>query len=258
MSSTSPRRSLRSVRLATTVATLAAASVALTGCGDPTDDGSGSSVASNSGSSSTSPTTPRGDGGEGAIPPRSSTVDPARPTPTSRPGSGELAERNANPRVASFAGISAPKPPTWSWQPPNGMRAGTWTIPGQSGGNFATLASFVGIMGGVDANINRWIGQFRPQDGGGPLAPERWTIEVDGIGTVHMVAVEGRFGGMTGNFADGQALLGAVVDPSPVGPVQLKLTGPAEVIENARADFEAFVTGMRLDAEFETPAGGEG
>lgn len=230
-------------------ASLATAIVLISGCGDPTDDGSGYSATT----PATTPAAPapaaidaRSGGGTAAAP-GAAPAAPNLPAP-----SGEGRSTDEHPRVASFAGLRAPKPTTWKWQSPRPMRAGNWTIPGRSGGDFAELTAFVGIGGGAEANLTRWVGQFRSPEMR-VVEPERWELEVPGLGsTAAMIQIVGEYAGMTGTYRPGQALLGAVMD-SPVGPVQLKLTGPEEVVLGVREQFEAMVAGLATRENFPLP-----
>ncbi|MHC4809739.1 MAG: hypothetical protein ACYTEV_05170 [Planctomycetota bacterium] len=228
---------------------LATAITLIAGCGDPTDDGSGYSAPEpETAAPAPAPAAidARSGGGTTATP-GASPAAPDLPAP-----SGEGRSTDEHPRVASFAGLRGPKPATWQWQSPRPMRAGNWTIPGRNGGDFAELTAFVGIGGGVEANLTRWVGQFRSPEMR-MVEPERWELDVPGLGsTAAMIQIVGEFAGMTGTYRPGQALLGAVLE-SPVGPVQLKLTGPEEVVLGVREQFEAMVAGLAPRAEYPLP-----
>ncbi len=244
-----PPRPLR--RLAATSLT---AAILLAGCGDPTDDGSAPrtppSAAGTAADGPTSGPPPAAidarRGGTAAAP------GAAPATPDLPPPSGAGRSADEHPRVASFAGLRGPKPATWQWQSPRPMRAANWTIPGRSGGDFAELTAFVGIGGGVEANLTRWVGQFRSPEMR-TVEPERWELAVPGLGsTASMIRIVGEYAGMSGTYRPGQALLGAVLD-SPVGPVQLKLTGPEEVVLGVREQFEAMVAGLATRENYPLP-----
>ncbi len=246
---------LRAPRLA---AAAVCAALLAAGCSDPADDGSGAEA--RGGDAGTSPSA-------SPLPPIDATggrdAAPAAPPGGTAGGSpdlpapeGEGTSVDEHPRVATFAGIRAPKPATWQWQPPRPMRAGNWTIPGRSGGDFAELTAFLGIRGGIEMNLQRWVGQFRSPEMRA-VEPERWEVEVPGLdASATMVQIVGEFSGMSTVFKPGQALLGALLE-SPLGPIQLKLTGPEEVVLGAREDFETMVRGMAPAAEFPLPAPGE-
>ncbi|CAE7803685.1 lipB, partial [Symbiodinium necroappetens] len=87
-------------------------------------------------------------------------------------------------------GVSFEIPEGWTARmPSSSMRAAELVIPaGESGGEAGVLAVFAGIMGTVDQNINRWIGQVRD-----PESPAvRESREVGGL-TVHTVVVTGTY-----------------------------------------------------------------
>ncbi|MEQ1891559.1 MAG: hypothetical protein ABL998_03365 [Planctomycetota bacterium] len=99
--------------------------------------------------------------------------------------------------------------------------------------------------GGLEPNVNRWIGQF----GGEPLSGE----EIAALPTHAMlgrdatlVEVQGNFGGMDGAPRPGFALLGLILsDPS--GGIFLKFTAPAARVAAERTNFFALASSLRLD-----------
>jgi len=94
--------------------------------------------------------------------------------------------------------------------------------------------------GGVQANIERWIGQFEFPDG---ISPDSETVEVDGI-PVTLVDLRGAFRGM-GQAAQAEwRMLGAAFDGAP-RDFYVKLTGPEAAIGELRKDFRSFVTSAR-------------
>ena len=98
--------------------------------------------------------------------------------------------------------------------------------------------------GGVEANLERWQGQFQP--GPNDASPERTTVTVDGVEAT-IIELHGTF---TDGFRGGEpqaswAMLGAII---PTGPANffLKLTGPQATISDHRDEFRAMVTSARL------------
>ncbi len=102
-----------------------------------------------------------------------------------------------------------------------------------------TVFYFPGMGGTVDANIERWVGQFSQPDGS-PSADAAEIRRLDSHGlAVTLVDVSGNFGGGMGAPPQvGQRLLGAIVEAS-AGPVFFKLIGPSEVVGGAAEAFEA-------------------
>jgi hypothetical protein len=95
--------------------------------------------------------------------------------------------------------------------------------------------------GSVDANIERWRGQFRAPDGGLPHANvQKW--KVHGL-TATTIDVSGDYSGMGGPMAQQKTiehnyrLLGAVVE-GPEGNVFIKFAGPAKTVAANQQKFD--------------------
>ena len=147
----------------------------------------------------------------------------------------------ALPALADSAGgMSWTAPASWKADAPRQMRVATYLIaPAKGDGDSGECGVFYfgeGQGGGIDANIDRWVGQFE-----GAKAPVRKKEKLAGF-EVTTVEVEGTFassmGGPMGPKTPktGFKLLGAIVE-GPKGNVFFKLTGPAKTVEAARADF---------------------
>lgn len=166
------------------------------------------------------------------------------------------------PAVADNALPPAPSAPagalTWTappgWQavkPASSMRLAEFVVPGESGAASLTVFYFgAGGGGGVEPNIERWIGQFKKADGSRPEA-KRAIRTVNGL-TVHTVDVAGTYNAgaaMMGGAQDlsEQRVLGAIVETAQ-GPYFFKLLGPAPTIAEQEQAFEAFVQSMKPGA----------
>ena len=95
--------------------------------------------------------------------------------------------------------------------------------------------------GGVQANVERWFGQFQePREKVGAKS-EKATI---GKRKVTFVRAEGTYmSGMPGGARTpqpGTALLGAIVE-SAEGNVFIKMTGPAALVKSAEDDFKKMI-----------------
>lgn len=106
--------------------------------------------------------------------------------------------------------------------------------------------------GGTEANIARWIGQFRSPEGGA-LQGENKKVEkksVDGL-EVHLVDLRGDFQDRPGPFAPravnrpNYRMLGAIVPTEGSGTWFLKLYGPAETMKAAEKGFRKMIEGLR-------------
>ena len=148
---------------------------------------------------------------------------------------------------ASAAGLAWIWPAAWQPRPPSSpMRMAEATIPGDGGAGDLTVFFFgSGGGGGVDANIDRWIGQMEVTPGS---VPRRDGFESGGF-TVTWVDVEGTLlpsmmGSGPTTPQPGSRLLGAVVE-GPSGPWFFKATGPSATLDAAREDFLAMLRGVR-------------
>lgn len=131
------------------------------------------------------------------------------------------------------------------WTPPAGwrsegtapMRAATYKLspaPGDPEGAECVVYYFgVGQGGSVQANIERWNGQFAGADGK-PAAARIAKRTVHGL-PVTTIDMTGAYSGMGGPMAAARTLkadyrlLGAIIE-NPGGNVFLKFTGPAKTI----------------------------
>ena len=151
----------------------------------------------------------------------------------------------------SIGGLSVVMPEGWQEvAPSSSMRVAEYNLPGKEGE--ATLAVFYfgqGHGGSVQANIYRWIAQFKQPDGGDSRAKARqWRDEVAGM-PVSMVEVTGTYSvgmmsGGSGEALDNQRLLGAIVE-SAKGPYFFKLTGPDQLVLREQDRFSQYVKSMQ-------------
>ena len=108
---------------------------------------------------------------------------------------------------------------------------------------------FGGTGGSVQANIDRWIGQFKP-DPGASATPAPETTSVNGL-KLTTVAVEGTYiaevkPGSTERHNKPNFRMRAVVVETPKGPYFIKLTGPAATVRQASASFDQFLKTLKF------------
>lgn len=150
-------------------------------------------------------------------------------------------------------GIKWAPPKGWSLGPERSMRAATYMIPAAGGdpegGECAVFFFGPGQGGGVQANIDRWIGQFEQPDGRPSAELAKQNKEVINGMTVTTVDLTGTFAGggpmMGGSTAKktGYRMLGAIVE-GPQGAVFFKLTGPAKTVAASQDDFRALLKSL--------------
>ena len=180
----------------------------------------------------------------------------AAPAAKSTPGSSTIAVGHDSsglstspPGAVASQGSGTVKwtpPSRWEAKPASGMRAATYIIPPASGDSEGgECAVFENLGGSVQANADRWIGQFEKTDG----APNQKSETISGL-TVTTVDVSGTFKGggpMMGNTSgpkSGYRMLGAIVE-GPEGNVFFKLTGPAKTIAAAQDEFQAMLKSLK-------------
>lgn len=135
-------------------------------------------------------------------------------------------------------------------QPSSTMRLLQYRIPSAAGaGNAAFVAYYFGAGqgGSNEANIERWRSQFTTADGG-PVEPVIRTSMAGGL-PVTLVELRGSYARSVGmgqrvDAQPDQTLLAAIVE-TPKGNLFVQLHGPTATVAAARADFEAFLAGLR-------------
>jgi hypothetical protein len=148
------------------------------------------------------------------------------------------------PSVPAGKDVTWSAPAKWATMPnASAMRKATYKIPHTGDDKEDGEISVITASGGVDANIQRWAGQF------GGAKPKTEARTPNGL-KVTVVEMKGTYaGGMPGMGAGGGPkdhwmLLGAIVDQ---GDVQwfFKGTGPEKTMTAAKPDFDAFVASFK-------------
>lgn len=128
------------------------------------------------------------------------------------------------------------RPAEWSWErPSSSMRKAQLSVPGKDGTADVVFFYFgPGGAGGVQANVDRWIGQFQEVKGK--------KIDSRKIGGTPVTFVEASGTFLTGPpFGQkvpkaGYALRGAIIGAKG-GAIFIKMTGPKKTVEKAAPDF---------------------
>jgi len=157
------------------------------------------------------------------------------------PSHGQSASPTAG--AATAGGITWAVPGSWTTGQGSAMRVATYDVPGAKDAEAGQCAVFYfgrGQGGGVEANVQRWAGQFKEKP-----TPKQERRTVAGL-SVTLVDVEGTYtnpgGGMMQSQGEkaGYRLLGAIVE-APEGNVFFKLTGPAATVSAAEAAFDGLI-----------------
>ena len=167
------------------------------------------------------------------------------------PGHPPLAGGGAqNPHAGGMPSIGAEKPEasvTWvvpkRWlvvPHPSPMRLVTYRVPRATGDAEDAELSVTRAGGDVQANADRWIGQF---DAEGQKTGKKTSRKIAGLNVV-VVEVKGAYQGMSASAPQaGFMLLGAIVETA--GEAHFfKLTGPEKSVEAARTELESLLTSL--------------
>ena len=176
----------------------------------------------------------------------------AAPSPSAAPvgpisSRGEVVPGGGEGATGQAAGIDFDLPSSWqSEQPSSSMRMAQASIPGSGGpGDLVVFYFGPGGGGGVDANIQRWVGQMEVAPG---TQPAQESFDTNGY-RVTLIDVKGTL--LPSTMGTGPTspepssrLLGAVVE-GPGGPWFFKVTGPEATIAAERDNFLALLRSVR-------------
>lgn len=149
----------------------------------------------------------------------------------------------------------SPHPDWVKEKPSSSMRKAQYRWPGKNGAEDAEMAVFFfpGTGGSIEANLERWYGQFKQTDGTNTRDnAEEKKLTANGL-DVTVAYTTGIFlkstspmmmGGPVEEMS-GYAMLAAIVE-TPQGPWFFKATGPQETIDFWRDDFEKFSDSFKL------------
>ena len=164
-------------------------------------------------------------------------------------------EENTGSTVNNNKELTYTAPDGWvSEAPKSRMRLAQYRLPGQEGAGDAELAVFVfpGTGGSVNANLERWYGQFKQPDGAD--SGEKADVQkkkVNGL-DVTIVYVTGTYlqsaspmmmGGPVNEVPE-SAMLAAIVETGK-DPWFFKAVGPQKTIDYWRPSFDTFVQSFK-------------
>ncbi|MCW5963800.1 MAG: hypothetical protein KIT83_07170 [Bryobacterales bacterium] len=185
--------------------------------------------------------TPPPEGGADPVPVVAAPAQTTTPSPSA--GGGP---------ATSAGGLKWQTPPEWSVQPDRPMRAATYSVPAVSGdpesGEIAVFYFGPNEGGGVQANIDRWIGQMKQPDGGSSAAKAK-VEKVQGAVALTMLDVTGTYLASSGPMMQVSAekpnfrMIGAIAE-GPQGAVFFKFTGPVKTVEANSGKFLEVVKGI--------------
>src|ERR1700733_1248623 len=141
----------------------------------------------------------------------------------------------------SGAGVRWTMPTSWKAEAQRAMRLATYAV--APSGECGVYYFGPGQGGSVDANLDRWIGQFLQADGKSSKAAAKIAKRTIHGWQATTVDVSGAYTGMGGPTAPagpampGYRMLGAIVE-GPQGSIFFKFTGPAKTIDANQAAFD--------------------
>ncbi|MDA2931355.1 DUF2203 domain-containing protein [Acidobacteria bacterium AH-259-O06] len=174
--------------------------------------------------------------------------EPVQTEPSSSP-------TTASKPAVSDSGLEFEAPSEWIGEPPSSsMRLAQYRLPrveGDSEDAELVIYYFRGGGGSVQANVDRWIGQFSKADGS-PAKDVARVSEKDSHGLhLSIVDVSGTYHQSRGPMmAQTQAkpnyrMLAAVAEATG-GPWFFKLTGPQNTVDNWEDSFHSFLDTLRV------------
>ena len=177
---------------------------------------------------------------------------PAAPAPEPGPGSSSApAGSPATPAAPAAdlpggpSGLTWTVPDSWHAGGARAMRLATYVVGGSDPASTGECAVFYfgpGLGGGVDENVNRWLGQFDANANNSRRTFKVHDLPVTRVeiaGTFLAPGVDMRSQGKLASWK----LLGAIVE-GPKGAVFFKFTGPASVVDRATDDFDALIASI--------------
>ena len=145
-------------------------------------------------------------------------------------------------------------PSTWKSRPAaSAMRVAEFVVPKVGADREdaeVVVYFFAGGGGSVDANIQRWVGQFQQPDGGPAKASGHATFDVGKL-KVTTMSVSGTYvaelrpGAAERHNKPNFSMRAAVVE-TPKGPYFIKFTGPAATVKAASPAFDQFLKTLRF------------
>ncbi|MCU0226681.1 MAG: hypothetical protein MUF01_03510 [Bryobacterales bacterium] len=155
--------------------------------------------------------------------------------------------------MTEAGGLQWQAPDGWSAQPERPMRAATYSVPAEAGdpepGEIAVFYFGPNEGGGVQANIDRWIGQVRQPDGSDSTKKAK-VEKVQGAVALTMLDLTGTYLASSGPMMQvsaekpGFRMIGAIAE-GPQGAVFFKFTGPEKTVQANAAKYLEMVKSVR-------------
>lgn len=123
-------------------------------------------------------------------------------------------------------------------------------VPAAEGDEIDGRVTVMGAGGSVQANIDRWIGQFSQPDGGSSKEKTKTTKKTVAGKEVHIVDVTGTYADSPGPFAPAvqrpnYRMLAAIVTTKGDGNYFIKFYGPEKTVTNNAAAFNTMINSIK-------------
>ncbi|MFO0903016.1 MAG: hypothetical protein U0939_08460 [Pirellulales bacterium] len=148
--------------------------------------------------------------------------------------------------------LSLTAPESWvRKQPKTRIVEHEFAIPAAAGDMTEGRFTVMGAGGGVDANIQRWIGQFTQPDGSATKDKSKvQKLQINGM-EVHYVDISGDFKDQAGPFApavtrENYRMLGAIIVTEKAGMHFLKFYGPKATVTGQEEAFKKMLNSLKL------------
>ena len=156
--------------------------------------------------------------------------------------------------AAQTGSLQFTAPPAWKSRPAaSSMRIAEFVVPRVAADpedGEVIIYFFGGSGGSVEANIERWVGQFRTESGGPVPVPQR-TSSSNGQLKITAIDVSGTYvaevrPGASERFNKPHFRMRAAVVETPKGPYFVKFTGPARTVSQSltAGDFDRFIKSL--------------
>lgn len=154
--------------------------------------------------------------------------------------------------------VTLPAPKQWQRrQPRTRIVEHEFAAPPAEGDEAAARITLMRAGGGVEANIQRWIGQFVQPDGGASAdKTKQEKSEVSGA-VVHVVDISGTYKDRQGGgpFSGGREvrrekyrMLGAIIATENSGHYFIKVIGPAKTVAANEKPFREMLKGLKVQS----------
>ena len=164
-----------------------------------------------------------------------------------------IADAQENPAEIGFARgrLSLTAPESWQRKKPRTrIVEHEFAIPAADGDKTDGRMTLMGAGGGVEANIDRWYGQFTQPDGGSTREQAKVKKTKIAGQDVHLVDISGTYRDQRGPLNPAverpkYRMLAAIIDTDSLGTYYIKFYGPQRTVDKNEKAFGAMIEGLK-------------